>query len=93
MWRPIFEKKLLNLSAISVLSVYVWLFILNESGKDDLSFIFPIAYFSIDQHFLELFFIFFQICFEVIFFHFPFQLVEDTIIYFIFVDIFYGGFS
>ena len=65
---------LLNPLAISAFSVYVWLFILSESGKDDLSFIFPIAYFSIDQHFLELFLFSSRYVLKYIFFFFLFNL-------------------
>ena len=49
------EKKLLNPSTISDLSNIFELLIVKESGKDDLSFVLPIADFKIDQHFRELF--------------------------------------
>ena len=49
------ENKLLNPSTISDLSDIFELLIVKESGKDDLSFVLPIADFKIDQHFSELF--------------------------------------
>ena len=87
MRRPIFENKLLNPSAISALSVYVWLLILNESGKDDLSFVFPIAYFSIDQHFLELFLFSSRYVLKYIFFIFHFNLLK-ILLYILYLVIF-----
>ena len=49
------EKKLLNPSTISDLSDIFELLIVKESGKDDLSFVLPIADLKIDKHFCELF--------------------------------------
>ena len=48
------REKILNPSTISDLSDICALLIVKESGKDDLSFVLPIADLKIDQHFREL---------------------------------------